>query len=114
MKAICVYTESGGTARLISKYRPQAPVYAFSPIERVRARLHLMWGVKPMHCEPARNTEEMVAQAERLLLKRQAVQPKDAIAIVAGTSSSTGSTNFMRLHLVGGKEIGSSVNPSRR
>ena len=102
MKAICVYTESGATARLISKYRPQAPVYAFSPSERVRARLHLMWGVQPMHCEPARNIEDMVAQAERLLLKRQVVQPNDAIAIVAGTGSSTGSTNFMRLHVVRG------------
>jgi pyruvate kinase len=102
MKAICVYTESGGTARLISKYRPPAPIFAFSPCERVRARLHLMWGVQPMHCEPARNSEEMVTQAERLLLERHAVQPNDAIAIVAGTSSSTGSTNFMRLHVVRG------------
>ena len=104
MKAICVYTESGGTARLISKYRPQAPIYAFSPSEGVRARLHLMWGVQPIPCEPARNAEEMVLQAERLLLERQAVQPADAIAIVAGTSSSTGSTNFMRLHVVKGRE----------
>jgi pyruvate kinase len=102
MKAICVYTESGGTARLISKYRPIAPIYAFSPNERVRARLHLMWGVKPVHCEPAISAEEMVQQAERLLLERQAVQPSDTIAIVAGTSSSTGSTNFMRLHVVRG------------
>jgi len=100
MKAICVYTESGATARLISKYRPRCPIYAFSPSERVLARLHLMWGVRPMHCEPARNGEEMMQQAERLLLGRQAVEPDDAIALVAGTSSSTGSTNFMRLHVV--------------
>jgi pyruvate kinase len=103
MKAICVYTESGDTARLISKYRPQAPIYAFSPSDRVRARLYLMWGVQPVNCEPARNAEGMVLQAERLLLERQAVQPADAIAIVAGTSSRTGSTNFMRLHVVRGR-----------
>jgi pyruvate kinase len=102
MKAICVYTESGATARLISKYRPQSPIYAFSPSEPVSARLHLMWGVEPMPCEPAKSGEDMVFQAERLLLERQAVQPGETIAIVAGTTSSTGSTNFMRLHVVRG------------
>ena len=100
MKAICVYTESGGTARLISKYRPQAPIYAFSPNERVRSRLHLMWGVQPIQSEPARSAEQMVSHAEDLLLERQAVQPNDTIAIVAGTGFTTGSTNFMRLHVV--------------
>src|SRR5215469_10425138 len=48
MKAICVYTETGGTPRLISKYRPKAAIYAFASSRAVCARLNLMWGVEPV------------------------------------------------------------------
>jgi pyruvate kinase len=101
MKAIAVYTESGTTARLISKYRPKAPIYAFAATPAVTARLNLMWGVSPLSCEMTHDAEEMVRNAETLLLKQHAVQPGDVIAVVAGTRSSTGSTNFLRLHVVG-------------
>src|SRR5262245_39257067 len=106
MKAICVYTESGSTARLISKYRPKAAIYAFAANRSVHARLNLLWGVQPILCKTAISTEEMVVNAERLMLRSHAVQPGDIIAIVAGTGTTTGSTNFMRLHMVGGGRIG--------
>jgi pyruvate kinase len=107
MKAICVYTETGSTPRLISKYRPKAAIYAFATSRAVCARLNLMWGVEPVRREAAVSSEDMVAKAERLMLKRHAVAPGDVIAIVAGTGSTTGSTNFMRLHVVGsGDKIG--------
>ncbi len=101
MKAIAVYTESGTTARLISKYRPKAPIYAFAATPTVAARLNLMWGVSPLSCEMTPDAEQMVHNAETHLLKVHAVQPGDVIAVVAGTRSSTGSTNFLRLHVVG-------------
>jgi pyruvate kinase len=101
MKAIAVYTETGTTARLISKYRPKAPIYAFAATQEVCARLNLMWGVSPLFCEMTPNSEEMVKNAETHLLKIHAVQPGDVMAVVAGTRSSSGSTNFMRLHVVG-------------
>jgi len=101
MKAIAVYTETGTTARLISKYRPRAPIYAFAASNGVCARLNLMWGVSPLYCEMTPNAEEMVTKAETHLLKIHAVQPGDVIAVVAGTRSSSGSTNFLRLHVVG-------------
>lgn len=104
MKAICVYTESGATSRLISKYRPKSAIYAFASSQPVLARLNLMWGVQPIRCQAATSTEDMVLKAERLMLKRHAVQPGDVIAIVAGTRTTTGSTNFMRLHVVGAGE----------
>jgi pyruvate kinase len=104
MKAICVYTETGSTPRLISKYRPKAAIYAFATSRAVCARLNLMWGVEPVRREAAVSSEDMVAKAERLMLKRHAVAPGDVIAIVAGTGSTTGSTNFMRLHVVGATE----------
>ena len=104
MKAIAVYTETGTTARLISKYRPKPPIYAFAATSGVCARLNLMWGVLPLTCEMTPNSEEMVHNAERLLLKLHAVQAGDVIGIVAGTRSSSGSTNFLRLHVVGAGE----------
>jgi pyruvate kinase len=101
MKAIAVYTETGTTARLISKYRPMAPIYAFAANTAVCARLNLMWGVLPLACELTPNAEEMVQMAETYLLKLHAVQSGDVMAVVAGTRSSSGSTNFLRLHVVG-------------
>jgi pyruvate kinase len=101
MKAIAVYTESGRTARLISKYRPQSGIYAFAATPAVSQRLNLLWGVHPVHCSMDISTEDMVSHAEKDLLKRRAVQDADVMAIVAGTRTSSGSTNFLRLHVVG-------------
>jgi pyruvate kinase len=101
MKAIAVFTETGTTARLISKYRPRSPIFAFAASPAVGARLNLMWGVSPLDCEMTPNAEDMVMKAETLLLQLHAVQPGDVIAVVAGTRTSSGSTNFMRLHVVG-------------
>lgn len=101
MKAICVYTETGATARLISKYRPKAAIYAITSSPSVCARLNLTWGVQPIRTQAANSTEDMVVKAERTMLKRHAVEHGDVIAIVAGTGTTTGSTNFMRLHVVG-------------
>jgi|SRR5450432_114855 pyruvate kinase len=100
MKAIAVYTETGNTAKLISKYRPKTSIYAFAANDHVCARLNLMWGVKPIACTMGITSEEMLKNAEGLLLQRQAVQPGDVVAIVAGTRSASGSTNFLRLHVV--------------
>ena len=66
--------------------------------------MNLMWGVEPIRREAAVSSEGMVLKAERLMLKRRAVAPGDVIAIVAGTGSTTGSTNFMRLQVVGAGE----------
>ncbi len=103
MRAIAVYTETGTTARLISKYRPKSAVFGFASRPTVCARMNLMWGVNPVRCEATFDTEDMVVRAERLMSARQAVQTGDVVAIVAGTRSTTGSTNFMRLHIVGGE-----------
>src|SRR5262249_24473984 len=104
MKAIAVFTETGTTARLISKYRPRAEIVAFAASPTVCARLNLMWGVSPLACEMTQNAEEMVDNAEKLLLKLQALGPGDVIAVVAGTRTTSGSTNFLRLHVVGAGE----------
>lgn len=103
MNAIVVYTESGTTARLISKYRPRTPVFAFTHIAPVCNRLNLYWGVHPGKSDVIRSVESMVEAADRVLLKAGVVKHGDIIAVVAGTQKSSGSTNFIRLHRVVGK-----------
>jgi pyruvate kinase len=99
--AIAIYTESGTTARLISKYRPRAEVYAFAHIPVVCNRLNLLWGVRPIAAAPFYTAEAMVTNAENFLLESGVVQAGDVVGIVAGTQSTSGSTNFIRLHRVG-------------
>jgi pyruvate kinase len=114
MKAIAVYTETGTTARLISKYRPQCPIYALASNPTVCARMNLMWGVHPVLCDVAPQVENMVAEAEALLRQRHAAGKDDVIAVVAGTRSTSGSTNFMRLHVVGSTDSRQASSRERR
>ena len=101
MRAIAVYTETGTTARLVSKYRPRASVYAFAHRLSVCNRLNLMWGVRPVSCERVRTAEEMVRSAERELMHNGAAAPGDVVAVISGTRGASGSTNLMRLHVLG-------------
>jgi pyruvate kinase len=101
MRAIAVYTETGTTARLISKYRPNAEIYGFSYIPAVCNRMNLLWGVHPLWVDHTPSVEDMVGGAERALLKNSVVAVGDVMGVVAGTRTTSGSTNFMRLHMVG-------------
>ncbi len=100
MGAIAVFTETGNTARMISKYRPQAAIYAFTHVAPVVQRANLYWGVHPVRCRQARSAEEMVRMAEQELLRRRRLKPGDVLGVVAGTRQASGSTNLMRLHVV--------------
>ncbi len=100
MSAIAVFTESGDTARLLSKYRPSSAVYAFSYVPEVCNRMNLLWGVRPVRRESARTAEQMLVAAEQELLRRKQIRHGDVLGIVAGTQMASGSTNFMRLHVV--------------
>ncbi len=100
MGAIAVFTETGNTARMISKYRPQAAIYAFTHNSTVAQRTNLYWGAHPMKCAPGLSAEHMVRVAEDELLSRGLLKPGDVLGVVAGTGQASGSTNFMRLHTV--------------
>jgi len=100
MGAIAVFTETGNTARMISKYRPQAAIYAFTHNATVAQLTNLYWGAHPILCEQAPTTESMVRMAEQELLSRGLLKAGDILGVVAGTRQASGSTNFMRLHSV--------------
>jgi pyruvate kinase len=104
MGAIAVFTETGNTALLISKYRPQAEIYAFCRTLAVCNRLNLLWGVQPVVRAQALTADEMLSAAEQELLRRRRVKTGDVLGVVAGTQMASGSTNFMRLHLVTAEE----------
>jgi pyruvate kinase len=102
MKAIAVFTESGSSARLVSKYRPRVPIVAFSPDYETRRRISLFWGVLPRTIAAVRNIDSLAKLAERRLLEERYVRRGDIIGIVAGTPIGVrGTTNFMKLHVIG-------------
>ncbi|MBV9339632.1 MAG: pyruvate kinase [Acidobacteria bacterium] len=103
MGAIAVFTETGNTARTLSKYRPRARIYAFSNVPAVCNRMNLYWGVQPVWREHALSAEEMVATAEQELVRTGRLHTGDVLGVVAGTKMASGSTNFMRLHVVGAR-----------
>ena len=102
MAAIAVFTETGNTARMLSKYRPKSQIYAFSHVPAVCNRMNLLWGVYPIRRDQALHSEEMLATAEQELLRTGRIRPGQVLGVVAGTQMSSGSTNFMRLHVVEG------------
>ena len=114
MGAIAVFTESGNTARMISKYRPKAPVYAFTQVLTVCNRMNLLWGVNPVWHRQTHNADSMVTAAEQELLRQKRVKAGDVLGVVAGTQMASGSTNFMRLHTVTASEAGAVAARTRR
>jgi pyruvate kinase len=103
LKVVAVFTEKGSSAGLVSKYRPRAPIVAFSPVQETRRRLALFWGVLPRSMGAVHDIDKLAATAEKRLLEEKLVKRGDIIGVVAGTPiGTTGSTNLMRLLRIGG------------
>ena len=103
LKCIVAFTSTGYTALVASKERPKAPVIAFTPDRKVYHRLNLIWGVIPLLIDrQVEAFEELVAQAENNLVRRNLVQEGDKILIVGGipTQHARG-TNFLKIHTIG-------------
>jgi pyruvate kinase len=101
LKGIAIFTETGATGIKLSKYQPSAPIYAFSSVEVTINRLNLLWGTTPIHCAKVHTTEAMVELAETLLEQNHFARKGEIVAIIAGTGTKSGSTNFLRLHKLG-------------
>jgi len=100
--AIVAFTQSGFTARLISKHRPAHPIFAFTARTHVLSRLCLNWGVYPRYAEFVADTDEMVARVDAMLREEGLVQQGDNLVILAGMPpTQQGTTNLLRLHRVG-------------
>ena len=101
-KLICCFTESGRTARLVAKYRPDVPIIAFASAMQTRQRLAIQWGVRSDEMAAMSEVETMVGHVEKRLLDRGLVHPGDRLVIVFGAPvGEMGHTNSVRLHEVG-------------
>jgi pyruvate kinase len=103
MRVIAVFTESGFSARLVSKYRPRCPIVGFSPSQETRRCMSLFWGVRPFTIKNVSDVDQLAEATEKRLLEEKLVKRGDVIGIISGTPfGATGTTNMMRLHRIGG------------
>lgn len=104
-KAVVVFTQTGDTARLLSKLRPSTPIIAFTPLEKTWRRLSLVWGVEPYAIEFGSHTDEMICRGEAALLDNGIASLGDTIVIVSGTKvGMRGATNMMKIDWIGSEE----------
>ena len=95
---IVAFTESGGTAGRVAKYRPMPPVLALTPSERVQRNLTLRWGVTPVVVSEISSVDEFFAVGERKALGFPGVEPGSLVVLVAGLPIGVpGSTNLLRV-----------------
>lgn len=102
-RAIIASTQSGHTARSISKYRPSCDIIAVTPNDRVARRLALHWGVIPTTAPRMSTTDELIEKSVEIALKEGYVDIGDLVVIAAGVPMGIpGSTNLMKVHEVRG------------
>jgi len=101
-RAILTATESGYTARMVSKYRPKAPIIAVTPDERTIRRLSLVWGIVPIISESVHTTDELFDTAVNNAVAAGYVDLGDLVVITAGVPvGRTGTTNIIKVHQIG-------------
>jgi pyruvate kinase len=103
LRAIVAFTDSASTARMLSKYRPAPGIYAFTPHEAVCNRMNLLWGVTPVRCPASLSVQGMGECAESELKRLQVIEDGDVFGLIAGTSQTAGTTNFLRMMIAGAK-----------
>lgn len=102
VSAILAPTESGYTAKMISKYRPQSPIIAVAANERVARSLALVWGVNTVIGEHVNSIDEMLDHSVEAGVKTGLVAHGDLVVITAGVPiGESGATNLMKVHVVG-------------
>jgi pyruvate kinase len=101
---IVAFSQRGFTARLVARYRPQSPIMAFTPDERVARQIQLVWGVRPFVAEfQVGSLDDIVQVVERKLLEAKLVKPGEHIIILMGHPvRERPLTNLMRVHCIRG------------
>ncbi|MEP6714069.1 MAG: pyruvate kinase [Terriglobia bacterium] len=101
VRAIVVFTESGYSARLVSRYRPPVEIIAMTNSMETVRRLLMNYAVTPVMAPIALSTDEMLSQMDTLLVDQGLLRPGDKVIFVAGQPvGMAGSTNLMKLHRV--------------
>jgi pyruvate kinase len=101
-KYLVAFTQSGDSARRLSRYRGQIPILAFTPEAATRSQLALSWGVETFKTDTVEHTDQMVRQVDEALLDIGRVKEGDLVVIIAGSPPGIpGSTNALRIHRMG-------------
>ena len=101
-RTIVAFTESGNTARLLSKYRPESAIVAFSPNWTTRNRMALFWGVAPHDFEREIYTDNEIASAAAILAEENIADLGETVVMVAGVPPNVrAATNLLKVHVVG-------------
>ena len=101
-KYLVAFTQSGDSARRMSRYRGRVPMLAFTPVDIVRSQLSLSWGIETFKAPEVEHTDEMVRQVDEYLLQINRLQEGDLVVIIAGSPPGIpGSTNALRIHRMG-------------
>jgi pyruvate kinase len=100
-KLVVVFSESGATARLLSKQRPSVPIIAFTPTDEVLRRMTLYWGVTPFIMPHRQDPDARVRELERRLKAEKLVETGDRLVLLSGTvAGQPGGTNVAQVHQV--------------
>lgn len=101
-KYVCVFTESGDSARRMSRLRFRIPMKAFTPDPAIRRRMALTWGIETFLVDRVTHTDAMYAQVDDVLLREGLAVVGDVVVVISGSPPGiTGSTNDLRVHRVG-------------
>jgi len=101
-KYLVAFTQSGDSARRLSRYRGPIPILAFTPLASTRSQLAVTWGVETFKTAQVEHTDEMVRQVDEALLYLERVSEGDLVVIIAGAPPGIpGSTNALRVHKMG-------------
>lgn len=101
-KFLCVFTESGESARRMTRLRNKIPILAFTPEESVRRRMSLFWGVESFVVGRVTHTDQMVEQVDEALKSTGRAVDGDKVIIISGSPPGIpGTTNDIRVHNVG-------------
>lgn len=101
-KFLCVFTQSGDSARRMARIRSHIPMLAFTPIEAIRRRMSLTWGIRTFMVDPVTHTDAMYRQVDDTLLGLGLAEIGDKVVVISGSPPGiTGSTNDLRVHHVG-------------
>jgi pyruvate kinase len=101
-KYLVTFTQSGESARRLSRIRSKLPMLAFTPVQATRSQLTLTWGIETYLVPAARHTDQMARQVDESLLESGRAVEGDRVVIVAGSPPGIpGSTNALRVHRVG-------------
>ena len=100
--AIVTVTESGTTARLLSKYRPEQPIIACVMKEQVQRQLALSWGITPLMMSLAHSTDELIEMSTALAKENGYLHNGELAVVTAGVPVGvSGTTNMIKIHMVG-------------